>query len=182
LLAYNTVNVYSIYVDKIKEDEMTRAMRVVEWTSQSGAAVRAEIVAERGYRDVTNRINADGDIVMVTKREVIDTTEITMYVNGKCYGVAEDATSYYHRDQIDAPASVKSAQLVLKCGDTVITIQEPNAEQVLKAKAEVIAEAEADQDWAVIVAERTRKNAEDREYEDHVRKVESMMTLNGHTY
>jgi hypothetical protein len=161
---------------------MTRAMRLVEWTSQSGSMVRAEIVAERGYRDVTNRINADGDIVMVSKRESVEITEITMYVNGKCYGVAEDATSYYHRSQVTAPASVKVAPLVLKCGDTVIAIQQVNAEQVLKAKAEVVAEAEADQDWAGIVAEQARKDAEDREYEDHVRKVESMMTLNGHTY
>jgi predicted kinase len=119
---------------------------------------------------------------MVTKREAIDTTEITMFVNGKSYGVAEDATSYYHRDQVEAVASVKAAALVLKCGDTVICIQAVNAEQVLKARAEALAEAEADQDWAVIVAERARKNAEDREYEEHVRKVESMMTLNGHTY
>ena len=35
MLAYNTVKVYSIYVDKIKEDEMNREMTYRDWISEN---------------------------------------------------------------------------------------------------------------------------------------------------
>lgn len=158
---------------------MTTATRLVRWDRGEG---RGEVVATvevtRGYRVYDEQVDADGYEVIVTKRDIVETTTISISVSGKDFGIGTDATAYYHLPQVEAPESIKAAGLVLQCGDTIIGIAADNAERVKAAIAEAITEAEQDTEWADILTQR----AEMRAYEEHTRRVERMMTLNGHTY
>lgn len=158
---------------------MTTATRLVRWDRGEG---RGEVVVTvevtRGYRVYDEQVNADGYEVTVTKRDIVETTTISISVSGKDFGIGTDSTAYYQLPEVKAPESIKAAGLVLQCGDTVIGIAADNAERVKAAIAEAITEAEQDPEWITILA----KRSELRAYYEHARRVEQMMTLNGHTY
>lgn len=158
---------------------MTRATREIEWTSPSGIKVKATISVSRGYERKQERVWLDGDSDTVTKTKIIESTEIAMDVGDKHISGLGDSTAYYHRPQIKAPDHIKSAAMVLSNSDhVVIGITLDNASKIISAISDATDEAEQDAEWADIIA----KRGEVKAYYEHVARVESAMTLNGHTY
>lgn len=158
---------------------MTRATREIEWTSPSGTRVKATIIVGRGYEHKQEQVWLDGDTDIVTKTKIIESTEIVMDIGDKHVTGLFDSTTYYHRPQIKAPDHIKDAAMVLSNSDhVVIGITLDNASKIISAISDATDEAEQDAEWADILA----KRGEIKAYYEHVARVESAMTLNGHTY
>jgi len=154
---------------------MTKATRTESWTMADGRSMATlTVIVERGYGIEQKRDFCDGDVHEYDKQIVLEHTSLSLEANGKTYAGLVDMTSVYTKRN-----EMRGQTMMLSGNDNVlIGVSAINAPLVKAAIAEATAEAEVDPEWAEILA----KRAESRAYDEHARKVERMMTLDGHTY
>jgi hypothetical protein len=139
---------------------MAEMTRKIEWTTGAGKAASITIELQ-----TSKSVFADGDRTEVPCCEI--------------YTAVEHDGQLMGHDIIDLanlPKHPANALGVALCGRLVI--KRAQYDQYLQAKAEV----EATPEWQAKVAKDAKARAESRAYDQHRKRVEDMMTLNGQTY
>lgn len=154
---------------------MKKETRHVEWDRADGKG-KAElaITVTRGVETVRENAYMDGDNMAYNRNKVVEKTEMTLTTAGKTYPGLTDETNFLRLTR-KLPAGAK---MVLNNGDVKVVVPETAYNHVLSAIADATASAETDPDWLAVVENRK----ELAEYEEHVRRVDGMMNLNGRTY
>jgi len=143
-------------------------------TTEKGTVINMTVKVTRGWEKVTEHLYNDGWESDVEKMKEFNETTIVCEVRGQKYR-GEFFTGMF------VPTEYKRkgvyAIFANKIGMSERVYNELNT--VIEA---AIAEAETDESWIRLLAAREKARKEEEEYDEHVRGVENMMTLNGKTY
>jgi hypothetical protein len=143
-------------------------------TTEKGTVVKMVVTAIRGYEKVKEIAFCDGDNIEIETGKDTNENNITLTINGKDY------IGYFTTKM---PASVlKGCFGVFLAGNQPIGLSQVKYNELINIVNLTKKEAETDETWMVYQTKKTQLLKEEIEYDNHVKAVENMMTLNGHTY
>ena len=143
---------------------MTKTTKQVTWTGKNGE-VTLDIIVTRGVEKNTENTNADGHIVAVERKNIIETTELLFTAGSNTITGLRDNSIL---------AQAKGFPMVLENGgDINICIGDNSvAEKIRSAITDATAEAEHDVDFSEVMKNR----AELDEYENNYNRVKQAMS------
>lgn len=143
-------------------------------TTEKGTVLNLTVTATRGWEKVKETIFSDGWNTEVEKMKEINETNIAIEVNGQVFDgsfrILQGAEKAHYNNQVHA-------SFAGKIGASEIVYNQLNS-----CISEAKKEAETDENWIALQAQKEQSRKEELEYYRHSNAVENMMTLNGRTY
>jgi len=150
---------------------MKTVQNILKGKTESGTNFIVTVTAKRGYEDVTEKVWVD-EYVEITSKKEINETIIETTVNGVVYkgGLYITFSDFHKKQGVYAILGEK------------IGISKNNYTIIFNFIEGCKKEAETDNDWLNYQKIKDNLVKEEIEYEQHVKRVNEMMTLNGKTF
>ena len=142
-------------------------------TTEGGNQLNLTVIAIRGYEEVTEKVWIDEYVDQTIKKE-INEISVSIEVKGQVFS---GSFRVLESDEVKKYNNQLYASFAGKLGVSEIVYN-----QFTKVISEAKAEAETDENWITLQAKKAQEMKDEKEYYDHVKTVENMMTLNGRTY
>jgi len=150
---------------------MKTVVKQISVTTEKGNVLDIVITVKRGYEKAKKEIWVD-EPSTIEKMEAIEETIVETRVNGNTFigGVFPFVPEEYKKAGYYGTLASK------------ILITKNVYHQIEKAIYEAETEAETDEDYKKYVEIMNKAAKNEEEYQQHVKNIENMMTLNGRTY
>jgi len=144
-------------------------------TTKRGSIIEITATSTRGYDVVEEVSYCDGDNVTVIRGKETKINSLVIVINGQLTLNGYITTV--------APANApESYGYFISNNNKLIPIDQDVYDVMHNCKIAAAVAAETDTSWSEMRTRQIEQNQIDIEYENHVKGVENMMTLNGKTY
>jgi hypothetical protein len=140
-------------------------MKVVEYTSPTGAAVRIEIEYSKQYKDIEHDL--DGDIIII--REIVESQSTKVFINGELKAKDYAPTEVKEKSCNPSYANIPIGSVVVSGNGTFVCIN-GHTEEIMTAYREAIAEGTSEECKA---EEKKEHQAEIERAKELISKAES---------
>ena len=155
---------------------MKTATRKATVTTARGTEINITVTATRGAETKEENVYCDGYNVTVKKEVVTEKTNITLSFTG------QTLSGCLTRKRPSPKTPVFYGYFLGDDDKTVMPFDENVYATIENCKNEAETEAETDGSYTEYAIRQEATLREDQEYDEHVKRVENMMTLNGRTY